>query len=132
MVCAEIIVSPPRPTAAEIIIGSCLPSSVEHLLDGDQRRLGVQRVEDRLDQQQVDAARDQRAHLLGVGRLDLVERARRETPASSASGEFDSDTVSGPMAPATKRGRPVGVGDAVGPLAALPRGLLVDLPARGR
>ena len=26
MVCAEIIVSPPRPTAAEIMIGSSLPS----------------------------------------------------------------------------------------------------------
>ena len=32
------------------------------------------------------------------------------------------------MAPATKRWRPVVVGDAIGPLAALPRGLLVDLP----
>jgi len=31
------------------------------------------------------------------------------------------------MAPATKRGRP-SVGDAVGPFAALTRGLLVDLP----
>ena len=37
---------------------------VEDLLDGDQRGLGVERVEDGLDQQQVDAARDQRADLL--------------------------------------------------------------------
>ena len=32
------------------------------------------------------------------------------------------------MAPATKRGRPSALRDAIGPLAALPRGLLVDLP----
>ena len=51
-------------------------------------------------------------------------------PASSASGEFESETVSGPIAPATKRWRAVGVGDAVGPLAALPRRLLVDLPGQ--
>ena len=43
---------------------------------------------------------------LHVGRLDLVERQTRK-PASSASGELESETVSGPTAPATKRGRPV-------------------------
>ena len=54
MVCAEIIVSPPRPTAAEIMTGSFdLSVLVEHFADGDQRRLGVERVEDRLHQQQV-------------------------------------------------------------------------------
>ncbi len=51
---------------------------LEHLLNGDQRRLGVQRIEDRLDQQHVAAARDQRAHLVGVSRLDLVERHHAE------------------------------------------------------
>ena len=51
-------------------------------------------------------------------------------PASSASGEFESETVSGPMAPATKRWRPSALRDAIGPLAALPRRLLVDLPGQ--
>ena len=45
----------------------------EHLLDGDERGLGVQRVEDGLDQQQVGAAVDQAAHLLVV----RVAHARR-------------------------------------------------------
>ena len=39
------------------------------LARGDDRGLCVQRVEDRLEQQQVDAALGERAHLLGVGLL---------------------------------------------------------------
>ena len=39
----------------------------------DDRRLRVERVEDRLDQEQVDAAVSQGAHLLLVGRLHLRE-----------------------------------------------------------
>ena len=50
------------------------PRLLEHLLDGDQRGLGVERVEDGLDQQQVDAALDQSPDLLGVGRPHLLER----------------------------------------------------------
>ena len=46
------------------------------LARGDQRRLRVQRVEDRLDQQQVDAAVGEPANLLGVGLDDLVEGVR--------------------------------------------------------
>ena len=42
------------------------------------RGLRVQRVEDRLDQQQVDPAILERAHLLGVGLDHLVERDRTE------------------------------------------------------
>ncbi len=61
------MVSPPRPTAAEIMIGRFMPSCVEDLLDGDQRGLGVQRVEDGLDQEDVRAARDEGADLLDVG-----------------------------------------------------------------
>jgi hypothetical protein len=52
-VCAEIIVSPPRPTAAEIMIGQADLVLGEDFLDGDERGLGVERVEDRLDEQQV-------------------------------------------------------------------------------
>ena len=46
---------------------------VEILVDGEQRRLAVQGVEDGLDQQHVGAAVDQAAHLLVVGRDQLVE-----------------------------------------------------------
>ena len=45
----------------------------EHLVDREDRRLGVQRVEDRLDQEEVGAAVDQAAHLLAIG----VDAARR-------------------------------------------------------
>ena len=41
--------------------------------DGEDGGLGVERVEDRLDQQQVDAAVDQTAGRFGVGRDQLVE-----------------------------------------------------------
>ena len=43
---------------------------------GRDRGLGVEGVEDRLDQQQVDAAIGQRLDLLGVRRVDVVERDR--------------------------------------------------------
>ena len=46
---------------------------VERPLDREQRGLGVQRVEDRLDQQEVDAAVEQPERLLAVGGLELVE-----------------------------------------------------------
>ena len=45
----------------------------EDLLDGDERGLGVERVEDGLDHQDVDAALDQRADLAFVGFEHLVE-----------------------------------------------------------
>ena len=40
---------------------------------GEDRRLGVQRVEDGLDQKDVDAPFDQRLGLLGIGRAQLLE-----------------------------------------------------------
>ena len=46
----------------------------EDLLAGEDRRLGVQRVEDRLDQNEVGAAVDQAADLLAVGDAQIVER----------------------------------------------------------
>ena len=51
----------------EIISGRLHAALVEGLLDGEDRRLGVQRVEDGLDQDEVGAAVDQAADLLGVG-----------------------------------------------------------------
>ena len=45
----------------EIITGQRRPACSKKLLDGEQRGLGVQRVEHRLDQQDVGAALDQAA-----------------------------------------------------------------------
>ncbi|MBV6410709.1 MAG: hypothetical protein GAKPKEKM_01531 [Rhodocyclaceae bacterium] len=52
---------------------------VEMPLDGVERRLGVQRVEDGLDQDQVGAAVAQAAHRFGVRRHQLVEADVAET-----------------------------------------------------
>ncbi len=46
---------------------------VEHAAHGEQRGLGIERVEDGLDQQHVYAAGDQRARGLAIGRDELVE-----------------------------------------------------------
>ena len=45
----------------------------EFLGDGVDRRLGVERVEDGLDQQRIDAAVEQAADLLGIGDAQRVE-----------------------------------------------------------
>ena len=51
---AEIIVSPPRPTAAEIDHRELRSwSAIEDFANGHQRRFGVERVEDGLHQEQV-------------------------------------------------------------------------------
>ena len=46
---------------------------VELFGDGEDRGLGVERVEDGLDQQHIGAAVEQAAHLLGIGDAQLVE-----------------------------------------------------------
>ncbi len=46
---------------------------LEHLFDRGDCRLGVQRVEDRLDEQQIGAAIDKAANLILVGRPRVVE-----------------------------------------------------------
>ena len=72
-VCPESV----RPEASvivpEIMTGSRSPDASKMLVDGEERRLGVERVEDGLDQQDVHAALDERAHGLEVGVLHLVE-----------------------------------------------------------
>ena len=57
----------------EIITGTRSPRAAKTLLDREERGLGVERVEDRLDQQQVDAAVDQPVGGLGVRGGDLLE-----------------------------------------------------------
>ena len=46
---------------------------VEHVARGHDGRFGVERVEDRLDQEQVDAAVDEASHLLGIALAHVVE-----------------------------------------------------------
>ena len=72
-------------------------AALEHLVDREQRRLGVQRVEDGLDQQDVDAAVEEPAHLLGVGVAHLVEGDRPRRSRSFTSGEIESVRFVGPM-----------------------------------
>ena len=61
-----------RPEASvivtDIITGQADARLVEQDLEGEKRGLGVQRVEDRLDEERVDSGRREGARLLGVGR----------------------------------------------------------------
>ena len=67
-----------RPDASVIVpetmIGRRAPRALEQSFDREQRGLGVQRVEDRLDQQQVGAAFDQ-----AVGRFARTRRRARRS-----------------------------------------------------
>ena len=65
---------------AEIISGRRTPRLLEHLLDRDDAGFGVQRVDDRLEQEHVAAAVDEPARLLFVCLAQLVEGHRRGTP----------------------------------------------------
>jgi hypothetical protein len=96
-------------------------SCVEDFLDRHQRGLGVERIEDRLDQQEVRTARDERANLVDVGRLHLVERDDAEARVVGVRrvGERNGQRPNGPGDEARLA---VLVRDAVGPLAALLRG----------
>ena len=53
--------------------GHTPPALFEVAVDRMQRRLGVERVEDRLDQEQVHAPIEEASDLIVVGRLQLVE-----------------------------------------------------------
>ena len=50
----------------------------EDLLHRHDRRLGIERVEDGLDEEQIHAAVEQRLDLFGVGLADLIEGGRTE------------------------------------------------------
>ena len=100
---------------------------LEHLLDRDERRLGVERIEDRLDEEHVGAPRDERSHLARVGRFHLVEGDDaeagivgigriRERHRERADGAGDEAALS------------VGGAHAIGPFTAFARRLDVDLP----
>ena len=87
---------------------------VEQILDREKRRLGVQRVEDRLDKQRVDPGFEERPCLLRVGGDHLVPRDGAVVRAVDV-GRSESVRFMGPMAPATKHRRP---GDASSALRA--------------
>ena len=53
-------------------------AGVELFGDGEDGGLGVERVEDGLDQQRIDAAVNEAAHLLGISDAQLIERDRAE------------------------------------------------------
>ena len=85
-----------RPAAAALL---------EERLEREDRRLRVEGVEDRLDDQQVGAAVDEAAGLLVVGLDELARRRCCGRPGSLTSGEIDAVELVGPRAPATYRGR---------------------------
>ena len=86
----------------EIMTGSSGAASSRR----DDRGLRVERVEDRLDEQQSTPPSIEAADLLGVGLAHLIEASRARNAGSLTSGESDSVRLAGPIAPATKRGRP--------------------------
>ena len=100
---------------------------VEDLADGDEGCLGVEGVEDGFDQEQVGAAGDERAHLMGVGGLHLIEGDDAEAGVVGIGrvGERDRQRPDGSGYEALTT---CVVGDAIGPLAALLRRFFVDLP----
>ena len=76
---------------------------VEELLDGEQRRLGVEGVEDGFDQEDVGPAIDQPARGFGIG-LDQFVKADVAKAGSLTSGDIEAVRLVGPRTPATKRG----------------------------
>ncbi len=74
----------------------------------DDRRLRVQRVEDRLDQEQVDPAVGESANLLGVGLDHLIEGVRAEARVVDPRAEREGDVQRAERAgdiPAVRVGR---------------------------
>ena len=80
------------------------------------RRLGVERVEDRLDQDEFDPAFDQRIDLLPIDGLYLVEVDFAKA-GSLTLGDSDNVLLVGPSAPATQRCLPSRVRDRANDLA---------------
>ena len=90
-------------TVPETITGSRSPVCFHQFVEREDRGLGVERVEDGLDQEQVGAAFEQARRLLVVRRAQLVE-AHVARAGSLTSGLMLAVRGVGPRAPATKRG----------------------------
>ena len=57
--------------------GRCSPTLLKNAVDAKQRRLGVERVKNRLHNQKIGAAFDQRVRRFGIGSAQLVEAGDR-------------------------------------------------------
>ena len=77
------------------------PALGEDLLDGDEGGLADERVEDRLDEEEVDAAVEEAADLLGVGRDEVGEDVRPLPRVVHVDGEGE-----GPVRRADRPGDP--------------------------
>ena len=100
---------------------------LEERLEGEDRGLGVERVEDRLHQEQVGAAVDQPGGLLGVGLDELLEAGVAEARVVDVGRDRGGPV--GRAQPAGDEARPVGLGlgDRVRGLARQPGRLEVQL-----
>ena len=90
-----------RPDRSTIVTEIQSGSSRRDVARRGDRRLRVQRVEDRLDQEQVGAAVGQAADLLRVRLAHLRRTCASGSPGSSTFGLSDSVMFSGPTEPAT-------------------------------
>ena len=91
----------------QLFSSGCEAILIEDLADGDERGLGVERVEDGLDEQQIDAAGDERADLMRVGGLHLVEGddAKAGIVGVGRVGERDGERADGAGDEALTAGR---------------------------
>ncbi len=110
----------------EIMIGRSTPSFLEHTLHGENRRLGVEGVEDGLDQDHVRAAFDQAPGGFAVV-LRKSSKVMLRKPGLLTSGDSEQVRLVGPRTPATKRGLIQAVSNGVGHLAGQPGGFHVQL-----
>ena len=126
-VCAEIIVSPPRPTAAEIITGKVTPSASNTSWIATMAALALRESKMVSTSSTSEPPAMSARTCLHVRRLHLIERDHTKARVVGVGrvGERDRERPDGAGDEATLA---VGGADAVRPLAALARGLLVDLP----
>ena len=87
----------------EIITGRRDAAGGEDFLAGENRRLGVERVEDRLDQDDVGAAVDQARAIARHRRFVRSSNVTARKPGLLTSGDIEAVRLVGPSAPATKR-----------------------------
>lgn len=74
------------------------------ILNGIEGGLGIETIEDRLDEEDVDTTVEETARLLGIGFGELVEGYGAEARLLT-SGDMEAVLFVGPMEPAAKRGR---------------------------
>ena len=127
MVCAEIIVSPPRPTAAEIMIGSSLPSSSKTSRMATSAALALSESKMVSTSSTSEPPAISARICCDVRDLHLIERAHAEAGVVGV-GRVRERHGERPDRARHEARPPIRVRHAIGPLATLPRRLLVDLP----